>query len=144
MILQKSREERAAVIIVDVEAPLIVSGLRGEGRRTVDAGNTAEALGSGDVPVLGTPAVLAVIEEAAVNAIRRQVPEGGTSVGVWVELEHLAPSKIGAEVVATAVLTAVEGRLLHFDCEVHDGGTLVARAKHRRYLVIRDRWLAKA
>ncbi len=129
---------------MDVEAPLIVSGLRGEARRTVDAGNTAEALGSGDVPVLGTPAVLAVIEEAAVNAIRKQVPEGGTSVGVWVELEHLAPSKIGAEVVATAILTAAEGRLLNFDCEVHDGGTLVAKAKHRRYLVIRDRWLAKA
>ena len=128
---------------MDVDAPLIVSGLRGEARRVVTAENTAEALGSGDVPVFGTPAVLAVIEEAAVDAIRKQVPEGATSVGIWVELEHLAPSKIGAEIVATAELTAVEGRLLHFECEAHDGETLIAKAKHRRTLVIRDRWLAK-
>ncbi|HJR18611.1 MAG TPA: hotdog domain-containing protein [Actinomycetota bacterium] len=127
-----------------MEAPLIVSGLRGEARRVVTADNTAEALGSGDVPVFGTPAVLAVIEEAAVDAIRKHLPEGGTSVGIWVELEHLAPSKIGAEVVATALLAAVEGRLLHFDCEAHEGERLVAKAKHRRYLVVRDRWLARA
>lgn len=126
-----------------MDAPLIVTGLRGEARRIVTADNTAEALGSGDVPVFGTPAVLAVIEESAVDAIRKELPEGATSVGVWVELEHLAPSKIGAEVVATSVLTAVEGRVLHFDCEAHDGDRLVAKAKHRRSLVTRDRWLAK-
>ena len=143
MVLQKSREERAAVIIVEMDARLIVAGLRGEARRTVTDDNTAEAMGSGDVPVFATPAVLAVIEEAAVNAIRKQLPDGGTSVGVWVELDHLAAAKVGDEVVATAELVAVEGRLLHFECEAREGDRLVAKAKHRRYLVIRDRWLAK-
>ena len=105
--------------------------------------NTAQALGSGDVPVFGTPAVLALIEEAACDAIRKQLPDGATSVGVWVELEHLAPSKVGAEIVATAELLAAGGRLLEFVCEAHDGDTLVAKARHRRALVKRDRWLAR-
>jgi predicted thioesterase len=142
-LIQEVREERARVIIVDVHAPLIVAGLRGEARRTVGTEHTAEALGSGDVPVLGTPAVLALIEEAAVDAIREQLPEGATSVGVWVKLDHLAPSKVGAEVVATAELVAIENRLLDFLCEVRDGDRVVAKAEHRRVLVVRDRWLAK-
>lgn len=137
------REERARVIIVDVHAPLIVAGLRGEARRVVATEHTAEALGSGDVPVLGTPAVLALIEEAAVNAIRDQLPDGATSVGVWVRLDHLAPSKVGAEVVAAAELVAVENRLLDFVCQASDGDRVVAKAEHRRVLVVRDRWLAK-
>ena len=128
---------------MDVDAPLIVAGLRGEARRAVTADNTAEALGSGDVPVFGTPAVLAVIEEAAVAAIAEQLPDGATSVGVWVELEHLAPSRIGAQVVATAELTAVDGRVLHFECEAHDGDRRVASAKHRRSIVDRDRFLSR-
>lgn len=140
---QKSREERARDIIVDVHAPLIVAGLRGKAHRVVTTDLTAESLGSGDVPVLGTPAVLALIEEAACDAIRKALPEGATSVGVWVQLEHLAPSKVGVEVVAVAELVAVEGRLLEFGCEAHDGDRVVAKAQHRRILVIRDRWLAK-
>lgn len=126
-----------------MDAPLIAAGLRGEARRVVTPDSTAEALGSGDVPVFATPAVLAVIEAAAVDAVRRQLPEGGTSVGVWVELEHLAPSKVGAEIVATAELTVVDGRVLHFDCEARDGDRLVASAKHRRALVDRERFLSR-
>jgi predicted thioesterase len=126
-----------------VHAPLIVAGLRGEARRVVGAEHTAEALGSGDVPVLATPAVLALMEEAAVDALRKQLPEGATSVGVWVKLDHLEPSKVGAEVVATAELVAVENRLLDFACEARDGDRIVAKAEHRRVLVVRDRWLAK-
>ena len=142
-LIREVREERARVIIVDVDAPLIVAGLRGEARRTVCTEHTAVALGSGDVPVLGTPAVLALIEEAAVDAIRGHLPEGTTSVGVRVTLDHLAPSKVGAEVVASAELVAVENRLLDFVCEAREGEQVVAKAEHRRVLVVRDRWLAK-
>jgi predicted thioesterase len=128
---------------VDVDTPLIVAGLRGEARRLVAAEHTAEALGSGDVPVFGTPAVLAVIEEAAVDAISEQLPAGATSVGVWVELEHLAPSKVGAEVVASAVVSAVDGRVVEFECEARDGERIVGKARHRRSVVDRDRFLSR-
>jgi predicted thioesterase len=107
----------------------------------VTADLTAERLGSGDLPVLGTPAVLALIEEAAVSAVRGALEDGSTSVGTWVELEHLAPSRLGAEVRAEAELTAVEGRRLDFSCEAYEGETLVARARHRRVVVDRARFL---
>jgi fluoroacetyl-CoA thioesterase len=118
-------------------------GLRGEARRVVGDDATAIALGSGDVPVLGTPAVLALIEEAACAAVNSALEEGRTSVGTWVELEHLVPSKVGAEVTATAELTGVDGRTLEFSCEAREGHTLVARARHRRAVVDRERFLGR-
>ena len=104
---------------------------------------TAIALGSGDVPALGTPAVLALMEQAACDAVAGGLAEGETSVGTWAELEHLAPSKVGAETVATAELIAAEGHALEFTCEVRDGDTVVARARHRRSIVDRERFLAR-
>jgi predicted thioesterase len=120
----------------------LAAGLRGEARRTVTEELTAVALGSGDVPVFGTPAVLAMMEEAACAAVRPALADGRTSVGTWVELEHLAASKLGASVVATAELTGVEGRTLEFTCEAREGSRVVARARHRRAVVDRERFLA--
>jgi fluoroacetyl-CoA thioesterase len=102
------------------------------------------ALGSGDVPVLGTPAVLALVEQAACAAIGAGLDDGRTSVGSWVELEHLAPSKVGAQVVASAELVKVDGRVLEFTCDVRDGDRVIARARHRRAIVDRDRFLERA
>lgn len=107
----------------------------------VTADMTAERLGSGDVPVFGTPALLALIEEAAVTAVRGALSDGQTSVGTHVELDHLAPSRVGAEVRALATLTAVEGRALTFECEAYDGETLIGRALHKRAVVDRERFL---
>ena len=116
-------------------------GLRGESRRVVTTELTAESLGSGDVPVFGTPALLALIEEAAVSALRGSLPEGSTSVGTWVELEHLSPSRVGAQVRAVAQLTSIKGRTLSFDCEAYEDERLIGRAGHRRAVVNRERFL---
>ena len=118
-------------------------GTRGEARRTVTAADTAPALGSGDVPVLGTPAVLALVEEAACAVVAGALEDGNTSVGTWVDLEHLAPSAVGAEVIATAELTSAYGKTLEFTCEVRDGDRVVARARHRRAIVDRERFLGR-
>ena len=117
------------------------AGLAGEARRVVTDEMTAVRLGSGDVAVFGTPALLALIEEAAVTALRDALPDGLTSVGTHVELDHLAPSRVGAEVRALATLTAVEGRALTFECEAYDGDTLIGRASHKRAVVDRERFL---
>jgi fluoroacetyl-CoA thioesterase len=119
-------------------------GLRGEARLVVTSDETAIALGSGDVPVLGTPAVLALVENAACSAIAGTLDDGDTSVGVWIELEHLAASKPGAEVTAEAELVAVDGRTIEFRCEAREGTKVVARARHRRAVVDRERFLARA
>lgn len=115
-------------------------GLRGEARRIVTDDLTAIRLGSGDVPVFGTPALLALLEEASLAALHGSLEEEMTTVGMWVELEHLAPSRVGAEVRGFAHLDAVDGRTLEFSCEAYDGDTLIGRARHRRALVKRARF----
>ncbi|MHB8512733.1 MAG: thioesterase family protein [Actinomycetota bacterium] len=118
-------------------------GIKGVATRVVTSDLTAIAMGSGDVPVLATPAVLALIEEACVNCVREFLPEGSTSVGTWATLDHIAPSVVGATVTATTTLIEVEGRTLSFKCEVTDEGRIVARAEHKRSIVDRDKFLSR-
>src|SRR5947209_16672865 len=91
---------------------------------TVTDADTAQALGSGDVPVLGTPRVLALVEAATVRATARALPSGTTTVGTRVELEHLVASGVGRTVTAGARLCTVDGRQLVFDVRVLDGDRL--------------------
>lgn len=112
-------------------------GSTGRAERIVTEAMTAASLGSGDVNVLGTPAVLALIEQACVEALGT-LPEGKTSVGVWAGLNHLKASKVGATVRAVATLTGVDGRKLAFTAEAFDGETLIAKAEHRRVIVDRS------
>jgi fluoroacetyl-CoA thioesterase len=109
----------------------------------VEKEHTALALGSGDVPVLGTPALLALAEGACVDAIREDLPDGQTSVGTWAEIEHLRATPVGHEVHAHATLIGHHGRRLEFNVMIEDGGDTVAKVRHRRVLVDRDRFLAK-
>lgn len=121
----------------------LAPGLRGTATRTVTADLTAQALRSGDVPVLGTPAVLALVEEAACQAVAPALGDDVTTVGAWAEVEHLAPTRPGAVVSATANLVAVDGRRLEFTAEVHEGDELVALARHRRVVVDRAKFLTR-
>jgi fluoroacetyl-CoA thioesterase len=105
---------------------------------------TAERLGSGDVPVLATPAVLALVEAAAVAAIGDELEAGRTTVGVSVELEHVAPTPVGARVTASAGLLEVDGRRLRFTFEVTDPQGPIARGSHTRIIVERERFLSTA
>ncbi len=115
-------------------------GRRGTATLTVTYDDTAAALGSGDVEVLGTPRVLALVEEASVRALGDCLPPDKTSVGSVVELQHRAPSRIGAEVSAEAVLLGVHGRRLEFSARVTEGETEVAHCRHRRVIVDRARF----
>lgn len=107
----------------------------------VTSAHTAVALGSGDVDVLGTPALLALAEAACVEAIAPDLPEGETSVGVWAEIEHLKASPLGATVCAHATLIGHHKRRLEFSVVVEQDGEPVARVRHRRILVDRERFL---
>ena len=98
----------------------------------------------GDVAVLGTPRVVALAEEAAVAAIAGELKPEETSVGMRVQLDHLAPSAVGAEVRAEATLEKVEGRRLTFTVSVNDERGLVAAGKVTRVIVDPERFLDKA
>lgn len=104
---------------------------------TVDAGSTAAALGSGDVDVLGTPKVVALVEQAAVAAVAGSLPAGQTTVGTNITLDHLRPSRVGVTVVANAVLTSVDGKRLSFAVKLVEGEDLAARGTHTRFVVDR-------
>lgn len=109
---------------------------------TVTSADTASALGSGDLEVLGTPRVLAWCEEATCAAL--DLSPAQTSVGTRIDLEHLAASPIGAQVTATATVIYSDGRLVRFQVVAQDAdGTLLATGEVRRVVVDRERFLAR-
>jgi predicted thioesterase len=121
----------------------IVVGLRGQVAARVTADQTAAALGSGDVPAFGTPALVALVEAAAVNALTGRLAPEETTVGIWLEVAHLAATPVGAEVRAEAELVAIEGRTLIFAVVAHDAAGKIGEGRHRRVMVSRDRFLVK-
>ncbi|MGH2681902.1 MAG: thioesterase family protein [Actinomycetota bacterium] len=119
-------------------------GLVATVRQVVGEEDTAEAVGSGDVPVLATPVVLTLVERAAVAAVAPHLDLGTSTVGARVGLDHLAPTPVGGRVSATARLDSVEGRKLRFSFEVSDARGVVARGIHVRVVVQRDAFLEQA
>lgn len=109
----------------------------------VGAEDTAIALGSGDVPVLGTPRVVALMEQAAVAALAGTLDEGATSVGTRITVDHLAASLVGVEVTATAEVVGLDGRAVSFRLAVDEGDRQVATGTHVRYVVDRNRFLGR-
>lgn len=127
-----------------MELPEFAPGLGARVELTVTDADTAQALGSGDVPVLGTPRVLALAEAATVAATARQMPGGLTTIGTRAEVEHRAPTPVGRLVTATATLAKVDGRKLLFEVEVRDGDRVVAEVRVERMLLDRQRFISTA
>ncbi len=119
-------------------------GLHGEASLIVSEENTAQKMGSGSLAVLATPALVALMEKAATKAIAEHLPEGQTTVGIRVDIHHLAPTPIGMEVKARAKLTGVEGQRLHFQVEAGDQTELIARGEHYRVMVPAESFLQRA
>jgi fluoroacetyl-CoA thioesterase len=100
-------------------------------------------MGSGDVPVLATPRLIALCEEATLRAVAPVVPEGHTTVGMRVQLDHLVPSAVGSSVTAEATLEKIEGRRLTFTVSASDDRGLVAAGMVTRVVVDVERFLEK-
>jgi len=119
-------------------------GLAASASLVVTDDDTALALHTGDVPVIATPRIVRLAEEASVNAIEGMLADGTTSVGYRVQLDHLAPTPVGGKVRAEATLEAIEGRRLTFRVSVSDGHGLVAAGRITRVIVETDRFMEKA
>lgn len=122
----------------------LTPGLTGTASVTVDQSNTAASLGSGLVPVYGTPALVSLLELAAVHAVADALPPGSTSVGTHLDVRHLAATPIGMTVRATATLTGVEGRRLIFAVEAFDEVEKVGEGSHTRVVVDAERFVQRA
>jgi predicted thioesterase len=125
-------------------ATSLTAGLTARVELTVTDADTAQALGSGDVPVLGTPRLLALAEAATVAATAAKLSPGTTTVGARVELDHTAPSPVGATVVASAALAKVDGRRLLFEVRITAGEDIVGEARIERMVVDRQRFVSRA
>lgn len=119
-------------------------GLHGSAKLVVADADTALALHSGEVPVLGTPRLIALCEEATMAAVADQLAAGHTTVGMRVQVDHLAPTHVGSAVAAEATLEKVQGRRLTFTVSVSDHCGLVAAGKVTRVVVETERFLDKA
>ncbi|MCX7854697.1 MAG: thioesterase family protein [Anaerolineae bacterium] len=122
---------------------LLATPCVGESERVVTEEWSAPSMGSGTVPVLATPALVALMEQAAVRALEGRLPAGQTSVGVRIDVRHLAATPIGMGVRARATLVAVEGRRLTFQIEAWDDAEKVGEAIHERVLVDVGRFMER-
>lgn len=109
----------------------------------VTAASSAESLGSGELPVLGTPAVVAFSENCCQELARKLLVSGETTVGVQIQLEHLKASKIGGSVTVTARLTEQTTKLLSFEFTVSENQRCLARGTHQRAIVDVERFMSK-
>lgn len=122
----------------------IQTGLSATAELVVGDEDTALSFRSGTVPVLATPRVVALCEQAAFEAVEQYLPDESTSVGMRVQMDHLAPTMPGATVVAEATLDQVNGRRLVFNVSVSDSRGLIAAGKVTRVVVDVEPFLDKA
>jgi predicted thioesterase len=125
------------------EAPRPEVGVRGTAALMVGPEHTAQAFGSGNVPVFATPRLVALMEEAAVNAVGGRLGPGETTVGIRIDIAHLAATPVGQQVRAEARLSAVQGRILKFDLSAYDAQEQVGSGTHERAIVDERRFLER-
>lgn len=119
------------------------AGLSGVKTQKVEYQHTAAALGNGSVEVFSTPHMLALIEMACAATVAEHLDDGEATVGIKVELTHLAPTPVGMSVTAMAVLEEVKGKILTFRIDVNDEEKKVGEAVHTRAVVKLSKFLGK-
>lgn len=118
-------------------------GLSHVSTAVVDNSNTARTYGSGGLDVFATPAMIGLMENAAMTAVENDLPEGSSTVGAHISTSHLKPSKLGATIKATAVLEEIDGRKLTFKVSASDDDGLIGEGMHIRYIVDIERFMSK-
>ena len=122
---------------------MLEAGLTHTCTKTVEEHLLAVNMRSGDLRVFATPAMLALMEEAAMLAVAPHLPEGSTTVGGHIASSHLKPTAHGRSVSATATLTAVEGRKLRFTVVARDEEGLIGEGEHLRFIVDKAKFMER-
>jgi predicted thioesterase len=122
---------------------LLEIGLEGTASLTVGDAHTAARLGSGRAPVFATPAMVALMEAAAVACADDRLKPGEETLGVHLDIEHIAPTPVGAQVSASAEIVGIDGRRVNFRVEAREGDKIIGRGTHARVIVDGARFRAK-
>ena len=118
-------------------------GIRGTSETVVDRSNVASAVGSGLLDVFSTPAMIALMEKACKDSVEPYLEEGQGTVGIRLEVDHLAAVPIGEKVWAESELTAIDGRVLTFSVTVRSEKEKVGEGIHKRCVISNSRFLEK-
>ncbi|MCL2006830.1 MAG: thioesterase family protein [Treponema sp.] len=118
-------------------------GLKNEKEETVSEANSAFSLGSGGLAVYGTPAMIALMEGAALSAVDPLLPEAFSTVGTEVNVRHLSATPLGMKVIAKAELLSIEGRALSFKVEALDEAGIIGEGTHSRFIIENEKFLGK-
>lgn len=119
-------------------------GMKGEVSTLVEKSDTALEVGSGALLVYATPCMVALMEGAACEAIESVLPEGQTTVGTELNIQHLSATPVGLEVRAEAEVTAVEGKVITFSVTAYDEAGEIGKGTHKRVIINSQRFLDKA
>ena len=118
-------------------------GLTYTSKLVVSKDHVAAVMGSGDLHVFATPAMVALMENAAMLAVAEYLPEGATTVGAMMNTSHVKPSPVDETIQATATLTGIEGRKLTFSIKAEDSKGVIGEAEHVRFIVDIGRFMSK-
>lgn len=124
--------------------PELTPGLKAELTLTVTEADTAAKWGSGLVPVFSTPALVGIMEAAAVKALEGCLPNHQTTVGGHIDVRHLAATPVGMQVRAQAELTSIDGKKLTFHIEAWDEVEKIGEALHERFVIDKEKFIVRA
>ena len=122
---------------------MLKEGLTHTSELIVNEAVTAITMGSGDLPVLATPAMMALMENAAMLAVAPHLPEGSTTVGGHISASHIKPTPIGETVTATATVVKVDGKKIEFEVKAYWGDILLGEGTHLRFIVDREKFMSR-
>lgn len=118
-------------------------GQRNQITSRVETNDTAKAFGSGELEVLSTPRMIALMEECAYKCISEDLETGATTVGTLVNVKHLSATPVGMEVVVEAEITEIDGRRVCFSVKAYDEAGLIGEGVHERFIVYSEKFLAR-
>ncbi|PKM81408.1 MAG: thioesterase [Firmicutes bacterium HGW-Firmicutes-14] len=123
--------------------PSVKIGIKGEAKTAVNDKNTAIAHGSGGVPVFATPAMIALMENAALSSVEPYLPEGHTTVGIKISSSHVAATPVGMEVTARSELVEIDGKRLVFRVEAYDDADKIGEGTHERFIINSEKFMKR-
>lgn len=123
---------------------MLEAGIKGKAESVVVKENTAKAMGSGELDVYATPAMIALMEETAYKSVSAELEEGMGSVGTLMNVKHVAASPVGMKITCQTELVQVDGRRLVFQVEAFDEKGLIGEGVHERFIIQNEKFQAKA
>lgn len=123
---------------------MLEKGIKGMKETVVTEALTAKEMGSGELSVYATPAMIALMEETAYKSVAGELEDGEGSVGTLMNVEHVSASPVGMKITCKTELLEVDGRRLVFDVEAYDEKGLIGKGRHERFIIRNEKFMKKA